>query len=311
MAKLYFRYGAMGSSKSANALMVQYNYIERGQSALLLKPRMDNRGEEGTISSRAGLSARCSYIEDLDDIDVSRFDCLIVDEAQFLSKAQVEKLSDIVDELGIPVICYGLRADFRGELFEGSRCLLSCADTIEEIKTVCWCGKKAMYNARIANGRVVKSGEQILIGGNESYAALCRRHWKKGELAPAEIRRIDRGLEAYAYFLDGAGFGGWKDADTSYMLFESGAPSSVCSFSGNRLLYVYTQAEKRNEGRAGKLIRHALALARDDVYLDCPPSVMPFFSRFGFEGENGRMLRKTRPTPATASPSGTPRDSRP
>ena len=307
MAKLYFRYGAMGSSKSANALMVQYNYTERGQSALLVKPRMDSRGEEGTISSRAGLSARCVYMEDIEKADLSRYDCLIVDEAQFLSKAQVEKLSDIVDESNIPVICYGLRADFRGELFEGSRCLLACADTIEEIKTVCWCGKKATYNARIADGRVVKSGEQILIGGNESYAALCRKHWKRGELAPCEIRRIDRAPEAYAPFLDGPG--PWTDAESSYMLFENGTPTSVCAFTGNALVYVYTKSDKRRQGRAGKLIRHALALARDDVSASPPADMEPFFARFGFKGEKGKMVWKWDPTPAV--PAGMPQDSRP
>ncbi len=182
MAKLYFRYGAMGSSKTANAIMVQYNYKERGQKALMLKPRIETRDGEKMVKSRSGLCAECEYVEDLDKLPVHEYDCLIVDEAQFLTKEQVEKLTDIVDKENIPVMAYGLRADFQGNLFEGSQYLLAWADTIEEVKTVCWCGRKATYNARIHDGQVVKTGEQILLGGNESYVSLCRRHWKEGKL---------------------------------------------------------------------------------------------------------------------------------
>lgn len=186
MAKLYFRYGAMGSSKTANAIMVQYNYQERGQKALMLKPCLDNRDGERVVGSRCGLKTACSYVEDLDEIDLTGYDCVIVDEAQFLKKTQVQRLVDIVDQMDIPVICYGLRADFQGNLFEGSTWLMAWADTIEEIKTVCWCGRKATCNARVFNGKVVKDGEQILLGGNESYVALCRKHWALGELGHAE-----------------------------------------------------------------------------------------------------------------------------
>lgn len=182
MAKLYFRYGAMGSSKTANAIMVQYNYMERGQKALMLKPRLDTRDGARVVGSRSGLKADCSFVEELDEINVKDYDCIIVDEAQFLKKEQVEKLVAIADDMNVPVICYGLRADFRGNLFEGSTWLMAWADTIEEIKTVCWCGRKATCNARISNGRVVKKGEQIMLGGNESYVALCRRHWTNGQL---------------------------------------------------------------------------------------------------------------------------------
>ena len=182
MAKLYFRYGAMGSSKTANAIMVRHNYLERGQRVLMLKPRLDNRDGETMIASRSGLRCHCHFIEDLDRFNVRDYDCLIVDEAQFLTRAQVERLVAIVDEMDVPVICYGLRADFQGNLFEGSRWLLAWADTIEEIKTVCWCGRKATCNARISNGHVVKAGEQIMLGGNESYVALCRKHWAQGKL---------------------------------------------------------------------------------------------------------------------------------
>jgi thymidine kinase len=182
MAKLYFRYGAMGSSKTANAIMVQYNYSERGQKALMVKPRLDNRDGNHIVVSRSGLSTPCIHMEELTTEIASTYDCIIVDEAQFLTRPQVELLTAIVDELNIPVIAYGLRADFQGNLFEGSHWLLAWADSIEEIKTVCWCGKKATYNARICNGKVVKEGEQVLLGGNESYTALCRRHWKIGKL---------------------------------------------------------------------------------------------------------------------------------
>ena len=182
MAKLYFRYGAMGSSKTANAVMVRYNYMERGRQVLMLKPQLENRDGERSVKSRCGLEAECRFVEELGGIDLSPYACVIVDEAHFLTEAQVRSLVDIVDERDIPVICYGLRTDFRGELFEGSRALLCWADTIEEIKTVCWCGRKATFNARISGGRIVREGEQILLGGNQAYISLCRRHWKSGEL---------------------------------------------------------------------------------------------------------------------------------
>ena len=182
MAKLYFRYGAMGSSKTANAIMVQYNYVERGQTVLMLKPKLDNRDGERTVLSRCGLHTECKFMEELPEIDASAYDCVIVDEAQFLTKQQVEMLVHIVDDLGVPVIAYGLRTDFQGNLFEGSQWLMAWADTIEEVKTICWCGKKATCNARVFNGRVVKEGDQILLGGNSQYVSLCRHHWTTGEL---------------------------------------------------------------------------------------------------------------------------------
>ena len=184
MAKLYFRYGAMGSSKTANAIMVRHNYLERGQKVLMLKPRLDNRDGETVIGSRCGLKCECEFIEDIDRFDVSGYDCVIVDEAQFLTRAQVERLVHVVDVENVPVIAYGLRADFQGNLFEGSQWLLAWADTIEEVKTICWCGKKATCNARVVDGKVVKEGEQIQLGGNESYVSLCRKHWQDGVLHP-------------------------------------------------------------------------------------------------------------------------------
>ena len=184
MAKLYFRYGAMGSSKTANAIMVRHNYLERGQRVLMLKPRLDNRDGETMIASRSGLRCHCHFIEDLDRFNVRDYDCLIVDEAQFLTRAQVERLVRVVDIDNVPVIAYGLRCDFRNELFEGSQWLLAWADTIEEVKTICWCGKKAVCNARVVDGKVAREGEQIVLGGSESYVSLCRRHWAQGKLGP-------------------------------------------------------------------------------------------------------------------------------
>lgn len=184
MAKLYFRYGAMGSSKTANAIMVRHNYLERGQRVLMLKPRVDSRDGATMVASRSGLSCECQFIEDLDRFNVRDYDCLIVDEAQFLSRAQVERLVRVVDVDNVPVIAYGLRCDFRNELFEGSQWLLAWADTIEEVKTICWCGKKAVCNARVVDGKMVREGEQIVLGGSECYVSLCRRHWTQGKLAP-------------------------------------------------------------------------------------------------------------------------------
>ena len=150
MAKLYFRYGVMGSSKTANALMVRYNYEERGQDALLVKPAVDQRDGARFVASRAGLSHPCIYFSDLMEMtprQLKPYACIIVDEAQFLTRDEVRYLTDLVDDWNIPVICYGLRTDFKGELFPGSAELLATADVIEEVKTICWCGKKALCNA--------------------------------------------------------------------------------------------------------------------------------------------------------------------
>ena len=196
MAKLYFRYGAMGSSKSANILMVRYNYEERGQYAILLKPRTDDRDGEHKIQSRIGLSAPAEYVDDfLKEISKlwngketeylyhgKKVNATLVDEAQFLSPEEVDALSDIVDFYEIPVLCYGLRTDFLNHLFPGSRRLMEIADVIEEVPTVCWCGKRAQCNTRYSNGKIVREGAQIMLGSNESYVALCRKHYKEGKL---------------------------------------------------------------------------------------------------------------------------------
>ena len=188
MAKLYFRYGVMGSSKSANALMVRYNYEERGQSALMVKPALDQRDGERVVTSRIGLTYPCIYFSELKAMtpeQLTAHQCIIVDEAQFLSREDVYFLTQLVDELNIPVICYGLRADFKGDLFPGSEALLAWADIIEEVKTICWCGRKATCNARFdRHGRVLQEGEQVVLGANDQYIGLCRKHWMAGDLGP-------------------------------------------------------------------------------------------------------------------------------
>lgn len=188
MASLYFYYGAMGSSKTANALMTRFNYEERGQTALMVKPRLDTREDsKPIIRSRIGLEYPCIYFDDFmamksDYKKICKYDCIIVDEAQFLTRDEVLFLTWVVDTLDIPVVAYGLRSDFQGNLFPGSETLLALADKIQEVKTVCWCGRKAIMNARYSNGKIVRTGDQIQIGANDSYVALCRKHWKTGQL---------------------------------------------------------------------------------------------------------------------------------
>ena len=179
MAKLIFRYGAMGSSKTANALMVRYNYTEKGKKVVLLKPRCEDRDGAKIIKSRIGLEEPCEFAEDfLADYSGEHYDCIIVDEVQFLAPEIIDRLSDLVDAHGITVICYGLRTDFQSHLFPGAKRLMELADDIEQIKTICWCGKRAQFNARLLNGEMVTEGEQVQLGGNESYTALCRKHYK-------------------------------------------------------------------------------------------------------------------------------------
>ena len=187
MAKLYFRYGAMGASKTANMLMVRYNYIERGQEVVLLKPSCEKRDGKMTIKSRIGLEAECIYVEDFLKSFLEsphKYACILVDEAQFLIEKQVNDLATIVDDYNIPVICYGLKTDFQSHLFEGSKRLLELANVIEEIPTICWCGKKAIMNARVIDGQMVDEGSQILLGGNESYTSVCRKHYFEKNLGP-------------------------------------------------------------------------------------------------------------------------------
>jgi len=179
----------MGSSKTANALMVRYNYHERGQNVVFLKPQIDNRDSGNYIRSRVGIESEVVVLpQDASIVEVSELyqpdnniNCIIIDESQFLTKKQVWELCTIVDKYNVPVICYGLRTDFMGNLFEGSQWLLAWADSIEEIKTICFCGKKATMNMRLLDGKPVFEGEQIQIGGNESYISVCRSHFCLGE----------------------------------------------------------------------------------------------------------------------------------
>ena len=183
MAKLYFKYGAMGSSKTANALITKFNYEERGMKVWLIKPSIDDRDGKNTVRSRIGLQAQadsiCKEIDIYEEFKKQR-DChvIIADECQFFTAKQIDQLRQIVNDLNIPVLCFGLRTDFLTNLFEGSRRLFEVADSITEIKTICSCGNKAIVNARINEyGKVVTEGGQILIGGNDSYVAMCHSCW--------------------------------------------------------------------------------------------------------------------------------------
>ena len=185
MAKLYFKYGAMGSSKSANALITKFNYEERGMRVWLIKPATDTRDGEGLIASRIGLSAKADIISHEESIialldKMSGIDVIITDECQFFTPEQIDELREIVNFRDIPVLCFGLRTDFMTHLFPGSRRLLEVADSITEIKTICSCGAKAIVNARIdSEGHVITSGSQVFIGGNDSYVSMCHKCWSR------------------------------------------------------------------------------------------------------------------------------------
>ena len=187
MAKLYFSYSTMNAGKSTVLLQASHNYGERGMKTMLFTAELDNRSKVGNISSRIGLSEKASTFNNDDNLFSSvekrlkkdKISCVFVDEAQFLTDKQVWELSDVVEILKVPVMCFGLRTDFQGKLFEGSSSLLAIADELKEIKTICHCGKKANMVVRVdSNGKVLKEGAQIEIGGNEKYISLCRKHWK-------------------------------------------------------------------------------------------------------------------------------------
>ena len=185
MAKLYFKYGAMGSSKSAQALITKFNYEELGMSVWLIKPSTDTRDGADLIRSRIGLEAHARVITPEESIleayrSAGRHDVIISDEAQFFTPAQIDDLRTLVDEEDVPVLCFGLRTDFLTHFFPGAQRLMELADSITEIKTVCACGRKATVNARIdARGNIVTEGAQVLLGGNDSYVAMCHQCWKR------------------------------------------------------------------------------------------------------------------------------------
>lgn len=193
-AKLYFRYGTMGSAKTALLLTTAYNFEERGLKYLCMKPIVDTRDDRNVIRSRIGIERECAWIQADSNLyimirDLIRFSpddapsWILVDEAQFLAAPQVDQLAAIVDDFGINVICYGLRTDFQGHLFEGARRLFEMADTIDEVKSTCSCGRKTIINARIdSNGEILTEGEQVEIGGDERYIACCRKCWRRRKI---------------------------------------------------------------------------------------------------------------------------------
>lgn len=190
MAQLFFRYSTMNAGKSIELIKVAYNYEERGKTVLVMTSGVDNRFGRGVVKSRIGLSRNAIPIdEDTNILEIfmmenmrRQVDCVLVDEAQFMKKHHIEELVEIVDSFECPVICYGLKNDFTNKLFEGSYYLLVYADKIEEIKTICWCGRKATMVARVIDGKFVKAGEQIVIGGNDMYVSLCRKHYNDGRI---------------------------------------------------------------------------------------------------------------------------------
>ena len=187
MAKLYFHYSTMNAGKSTLLLQASYNYRERGMTTYLMTAQLDNRAGEGRIASRIGIADQADLFAPGEDLfaklqarqKLGRIDCVFIDEAQFLEKAQVWDLARAVDDLKVPIMCYGLRVDFRGELFPGSAALLALADEMREARTICHCGKKATMVVRTdETGKVLRDGAQIQIGGNEAYVSLCRKHWR-------------------------------------------------------------------------------------------------------------------------------------
>ncbi|MEH6644645.1 thymidine kinase [Sulfitobacter sp.] len=188
MAKLYFNYSTMNAGKSTVLLQAAHNYRERGMVSYLMTAQLDNRAGEGRIASRIGIGQGADTYSDNEDLfakiaarlNAGPCACIFVDEAHFLSEEQVWELARVVDDLGVPIMCYGLRVDFRGQLFPGSAALLALSDEMREIRTICHCGKKAtMVVRQDAEGKVMREGAQVQIGGNEAYVSLCRRHWRE------------------------------------------------------------------------------------------------------------------------------------
>ncbi len=193
MAKLYFKYGAMGSAKTAQALITKYNYEENGLSVWLIKPAADDRDGKATIRSRVGLACEADVITPETDVVAAfqkqKVDIIIADECQFFTEAQIDGLREIVDVYDIPVLCYGLRTDFQCKFFPGSRRLLEVCDTVTEVRTICECGAKATVNARIdGDGYIVTEGAQLLLGGNDRYTAMCHRCWTRNIKEHKKVR---------------------------------------------------------------------------------------------------------------------------
>lgn len=194
MAKLYFRYSAMDAGKTLDLLKVAYNYEDRGRKALILTSAVDKRAGLNKVKSRIGIDQDAYFLTDQDDIfdfiknynSSTTIDCILIDEIHFFTQDQVWQLSNIVDDLDIPVICYGLRTNYLGQPFETASLLLAIADTLEEVKTICWCGKKASFNMMVQNGKAIKEGNPIVVDDDSlkeidtKYVSVCRKHWKEG-----------------------------------------------------------------------------------------------------------------------------------
>lgn len=203
MAKLYYKFGVMGSSKTASALMCRFNYMQKNQNVLLLKPNIDNRYKVDEVTSRIGLSAPClAFAKDDNLLEIykkenekAHVDVVIVDECQFSTKKQIEQLREISEE--IPVLCYGLKTNYKGELFDGSKRLLEICDSISEIKSICECGKKAIMNALFVKGFLVYSGDEVVIGGDEKYKGMCYSCYKKAQEKSMMHNRITEFLKTF------------------------------------------------------------------------------------------------------------------
>lgn len=201
MAKLYFRYGTMGSAKTLNLLAVAHNYAQQNKKVVLMKPKLDERFGAQVIQSRAGLSKNADVLLEpetqLNPEDFRGVDCILVDEAQFLSRSVVDQLREITQTQNIPIICYGLRTDFRSHLFEGSKRLIEVSDAIEEVKTTCaFCNKKAIFNLKRVNGKAVIGGPVVDLGADEKYYPVCHAHYEKElRMAGLSLKEIAKKLE--------------------------------------------------------------------------------------------------------------------
>jgi thymidine kinase len=193
VAQLFFRYGTINAGKSIELIKVAYNYQERGRHVLVLTAgKKDEKDGRGVVRSRIGVEREADIIREdtnilqtfMEENFKKHVDCVLIDESHFMKKHHIEELTEIVDSFDCPVMCYGLKNDFRNELFEGSHYLLVYADKIEEIKSICWCGRKATMSARVVNGKMVRTGDQIMVGENAEYVPLCRRHYNEGRLGP-------------------------------------------------------------------------------------------------------------------------------
>ncbi|MDR0357011.1 MAG: thymidine kinase [Clostridiales Family XIII bacterium] len=203
MAQLYYRYSTMNAGKTLELIKVAYNYEERGKRVLILVPEIDDRFGRGKAVSKAGLEREAVPVSEdtnllelfLSEAERGQIDCVLLDEGQFLKKHHILELTEIVDSFDTPVMVYGLKNDFKNELFEGSMYLLIYADKIEEIKTICWCGRKATMVARVINDKFVRVGDQIMVGGNESYVSLCRKHYNDGRIGAENTRPSAKNAE--------------------------------------------------------------------------------------------------------------------